>query len=60
MDITSLSLVVTLYVCPRRKRAVAWGLRKMGSAWGSEVREGLAHQKAGKIHSQCPTNAEIT
>jgi hypothetical protein len=42
------------------KRAIAWGLREMGSAWGRGVREGPALQEVGKISSQCPTKAGTT
>jgi hypothetical protein len=38
-----------------RKRAVAEGLREMGSARGRGARAGPALQKVGKISSQCPT-----
>ncbi len=42
------------------KRAVAWDLREMGSAWGKGVTEGPAPKEAGKISSQGPTKAGTT
>jgi hypothetical protein len=33
------------------KRTVVWDLRDMGSAWGREVKAGMALQKGGKISS---------
>jgi hypothetical protein len=50
----------TLVVCPTWKRAVAWGLREMGSVWGKGVRAGPDRQKKGKINSQCPAKAGTT
>jgi hypothetical protein len=47
-------------MCLTRKRAVAWGLREMGSAWGRGTRAGPALQKGGEISSQCPTKAGTT
>ncbi len=49
-----------MYVCPTSERAVAWDLRKMGSAWGKGVREGLAPPEAREISSQCSMRAETT
>jgi hypothetical protein len=43
-----------------RKRAVAWGLREMGSAWGSRAGAVPALQKDRKISSQCRTKARTT
>jgi hypothetical protein len=45
---------------PTWKRAIAWDLREMGSAWGRGVREGPAPQEAGKISSQCSAEAGTT
>jgi hypothetical protein len=44
-----------LCLCPTWNRAVAWGPREMGSAWGRGLEEGPALQKGGKVSSQCPT-----
>jgi hypothetical protein len=45
---------------PEIEGAVAWDLRKMGSAWGKWVREGQAPQEAGKISSQFSARAGTT
>ncbi len=45
---------------PMWKRAVAWDLREIGSAWGKGVTEGPAPKEVGKISSQGPTKAGTT